>query len=153
MNTIMSAELKKRTFTDTVITCILCGAALVMAVWQFVTYLSGRGIPEYLTNAAYSFMIFTELGLLSMILLEIRRTGVPFSKKIILKLRIMAVVMMAGGIVPRCQQIGADDTSMAVSVTFDSVNMLLIVLSVVVGIISEVFVYGLKLQQDNDSIA
>ena len=152
MNNTMSTGLKKRTFTDTVITCIFCAAALAVSVWQLISFLIGR-VPQYLSNAAYSFSIFAELGLLSLILLEIRKTGVPFSKKIITKLRIMAVIMIVTGIVPSYHMMRVTETNTDIYVTFDSKNLLIMVVGVVIGILSEVFVYGYELQQDNDSIA
>ncbi len=93
----MSTGLKKRSFTDTVIICIFCGAALVISLWQLICFI--------------------------------------------------------GDIVPSYQQISTGETSAAVSVTFDSKNLLIIVVGVVIGILSEVFVCGYELQQDNDSIA
>jgi len=80
MSNTISYKLKKRTFADTVISCVICVAALAASVWQFVCFLNGEGKP-FITNAVYNFIIFAELGLLSLILLEIRKTGKPFSKK------------------------------------------------------------------------
>ena len=153
MNKMISEKLKKRTFADTVLSCILCFVALGAAVWQFMRFAGDTIITEYLTNSLYSLVIFAELGLLALILLEIRRTGKPFSKKIITKLRIMAVVLFAGGLIPSCSTIPVDDKQYAVSFSFDMQNILIIAAGVIIGIISEVFVYGLSLQEDNDLIA
>ena len=153
MNKTISEKLKKRTFIDTVLSCILCFAALGAAVWQFMRFAGNMRLKEYLTNSLCSLVIFAELGLLALILLEIRRTGKPFSKKIITKLRIMAVILFAGGLIPSCSTIPVDDSQFAVSLSFDMQNILLIALGVIIGIISEVFVYGLSLQEDNDLIA
>lgn len=152
MSNTISYKLKKRTFADTVISCIICVAALAASVWQFVCFLNGEGKP-FITNAVYNFIIFAELGLLSLILLEIRKTGKPFSKKIITKLRIMAVILFIGGLMPSYTEIGVDAQTEMVTFTFDAKNMLIIFIGVIIGIISEVFVYGLSLQEDNDLIA
>jgi hypothetical protein len=149
----ISEKLKKRTFIDTVLSCILCFVALGAAVWQFIRFAGDTLFMEYLANSLCSLAIFAELGLLALILLEIRRTGKPFSKKIITKLRIMAVVLFAGGLIPSCSTIPVDDSQFAVSLSFDMQNILIIAAGVIIGIISEVFVYGLSLQEDNDLIA
>lgn len=153
MNNFISEKLKKRTFIDTILSCIFCLAVLVTAIWQFMRYVNHRNMTEYLTNSLYSLVIFAEIGILSLILLEIRKTGKPFSKKIITKLRIMAVILFVGGLIPSYSTVKLDDTNTLVSVTFDMKNILLIGIGVIIGIISEVFVYGLSLQEDNDLIA
>ena len=152
MNKMISEKLKKRTFIDTVLSCILCLTALVFAVIQFVCYLENTSTTEHLTNSLCSFVIFAELGLLALILLEIHKTGKPFSKRIIAKLRIMAVMLFAIGLIPSQQVISSSEADYSVMI-FDMHNLLLVALGVIIGIISEIFVYGLSLQEDNDLIA
>ncbi len=153
MNNILSEKLKKRTFIDTVLSCFFCIAALVCAICQFIGYVGHQSAKEYLTNSLYALVIFAELGLLALILLEIRKTGKPFSKKIITKLRIMAIILFAGGLIPSCATTPLSDNELSLSVSFDMHNLLIIGIGIIVGIISEVFVYGFSLQQDNDLIA
>ncbi|WP_294754760.1 hypothetical protein [uncultured Ruminococcus sp.] len=153
MNKMISEKLKKRTFIDTILSCLFCLAALVLSVWQFIGYADHTNMKEYLSNSLCSLVIFAELGLLALILLEIRKTGKPFSKKIITKLRLMAVILLAGGLIPSCSTIPVDDSQFAVTISFDMQNILIIGIGVIIGILSEVFVYGLSLQEDNDSIA
>jgi hypothetical protein len=93
--------------------------------------------------------VFIELGLLSLILLEIRKTGKPFSKKIIIKLRVMAIVIMAGVFIPS----GFAENNSSLVITFDMKTVLIFFAGVIIGIISEIFSYGHSLQQDNDLIA
>ena len=150
MNYSMSAILKKRTFTDTIISCILCIAAIVFSAFQIVRYISTDD-PQHISNAVYCFIIFAELGLLSLILVEIRKTGRPFSSKIVTKLRIMAIVLMAGAIMPNLSN--AEESSTLLLLDFDIKNLIIAFLGVIVGIISEIFVYGRSLQEDNDMIA
>ena len=152
MNNTISVNLKKRTFIDTVLSCILCSTALVFSVIQFVCYLENTSVTEHLTNSLCSFVIFAELGLLALILLEIHKTGKPFSKRIIAKLRIMAVMLFAVGLIPAQQTMPTSEVGYSVMI-FDMHNLLLLAIGVVIGIISEVFVYGLGLQEDNDLIA
>lgn len=153
MNKTISEKLKKRTFIDTVLSCILCFAALGAVIWQLTCYASNTDIKEYLSNSLYSLVIFAEIGLLALILLEIRKTGKPFSKRIITKLRIMAVVLFAGGLIPSFTTTPISEAEYSVSMVFDMQNILLLALGVIIGIVSEVFVYGLSLQEDNDMIA
>ncbi|MBP5379625.1 MAG: DUF2975 domain-containing protein [Ruminococcus sp.] len=153
MNKMISEKLKKRTFIDTILSCIFCFAAIGCAVWQFMSYLSHTNTKEYLINSLYTLVIFAELGLLAMILLEIRKTGKPFSKKIITKLRIMAVILFAGGLIPSYASVPVSENEYSVTVSFDMQNILIIAIGVMIGIISEIFVYGLSLQEDNDLIA
>ena len=113
----------------------------------------GTFLMSFTKASLCSLVIFAELGLLALILLEIRKTGKPFSKKIITKLRLMAVILLAGGLIPSCSTIPVDDSQFAVTISFDMQNILIIGIGVIIGILSEVFVYGLSLQEDNDSIA
>ena len=152
MNDSMSKALKKRTRIDTVLSCVFCLAALVFAVIQFACYLENTSVTEHLTNSLCSFAIFTELGLLALILLEIHKTGKPFSKRIIVKLRIMAVILFTVGLIPSQQTIPTSEVEYSVMI-YDMHNILLLALGVIIGILSEVFVYGLRLQEDNDMIA
>ncbi|WP_024861557.1 DUF2975 domain-containing protein [Ruminococcus flavefaciens] len=153
MNKTISEKLKKRTFIDTILSCLLCFSALGAAVYQFIGYSEHTAIKEYLINSLYSLVLFAELGLLALILLEIRKTGKPFSKKIITKLRIMAVVLIAGALIPSYATVPISEQEYSVVIVFDMQNMLFIALGVIIGILSEVFVYGLSLQEDNDMIA
>jgi len=65
----------------------------------------------------------------------------------------MAVILFIGGLMPSYTEIGVDAQTEMVTFTFDAKNMLIIFIGVIIGIISEVFVYGLSLQEDNDLIA
>lgn len=150
MNYSMSAKLKKRTFTDTVISCILCAAAIVFSACQVISFFSTDD-PQHISYAVYFFIIFAELGLLSMILVEIRKTGRPFSAGIITRLRIMAIILMAGGLMPNLSNV--EESGTILSMNFDIKNLIIAFLGVIVGIISEIFVYGRDLQEDNDTIA
>ena len=152
MNDSMSKALKKRTRIDTVLSCVFCLAALVFAVIQFACYLENTSVTEHLTNSLCSFAIFTELGLLALILIEIHKTGKPFSKRIIVKLRIMAIMLFTVGLIPSQQTIPTSEVEYSVMI-YDMHNILLLALGVIIGILSEVFVYGLSLQEDNDMIA
>jgi hypothetical protein len=152
MNNTLSTDLKKRACADTIISCLLCFAELGFSVYHIIEYIRG-GSPECISNAVYSFVIAVELGLLSLILLEIKKTGRPFSKKIIIKLRAMALVLIVSGLMPRIEEITSEGGNEAISFTFSSMNMLVIFLGIIIGILSEIFVYGMSLQKDNDLIA
>ena len=63
----------------------------------------------------------------------------------------MAIVLMAGAIMPNLSN--AEESSTLLSADFDIKNLIIAFLGVIVGIISEIFVYGRSLQEDNDMIA
>jgi len=153
MNKMISEKLQKRTYADTVLSCIFCFLAVACAAWQFVNFLIHPKEKEFLTNSLCTLVIFAELGLLALILLEIRKTGKPFSKKIITKLRLMAIILFGGGLIPSYMTSSISENESLISASFDMQNILIITLGVIIGIISEIFVYGLSLQEDNDSIA
>lgn len=68
----MSTELKKRTFTDTVIICIFCGATLVISLWQLICFIGGI-VPSYQqigtgeTSAAQRLYSVKEVGIMAII--------------------------------------------------------------------------------------
>lgn len=159
----LSKDLKKRTFADMIISIILCAGAAAYLISMLVSFLN-NGMPEYITNMLYTAAIILELIMLISIFLEIRKKGKPFSKSVIIKLRIMAVLLMIVGCVPNLMLVPngpveemtdlfTEEISSMRVVYFGTQNLLVILLGVIIGIISEVFVYGGKLQEDNDLIA
>lgn len=81
------------------------------------------------------------------------KNGKPFSAAIIWKLRIIAVIIVAAGCMPSYVEVNTSDNTKIVSTTINFQNFFIIALGVIVGIISQIFVYGHKLQEDNDLIA
>lgn len=129
-------------------TGLLAAGALIAGLYALIAFI-GNGSKQYLTNIVYSFAISFVLLLLCLILANVRKNGKPFSAAIIWKLRIIA----AAGCMPSYVEVNTSDNIKIVSTTVNFQNFFIIALGVIVGIISQIFVYGHKLQEDNDLIA
>lgn len=152
MNDPKITSLKKRTYADMVLSGLLAAGALIAGIYSLIT-LVDNGPKQYLTNAVYSFAISFVLFLLCLILANVRKNGKPFSVAIIWKLRIIAVILIAAGCMPSYVEVNISDGMTVVSATVNFQNFLIMALGVIIGVISEIFVYGHKLQEDNDLIA
>ena len=131
----------------------LCAVLFFVLGAVYIVKLLGGGVKSYLTNAVYSFALSFELLLLCLIFVDIRKSGRPFTKGVILKLRIMSLILIAAGFMPSYVQIPLSENEFAVMISYNLQNMLVTALGVVVWVISQVFVYGRELQEDNDLIA
>lgn len=103
----------------------------------------------------YGFMCVL-LIIFSTILNEIHKTGKPFSKKIIIKLQIMAVLLIVLGVLPDMviMIVGFVGPASAFTVNlFEYDNVLPMVFGVCIGLVSEIFKYGYEIQEDIDQIA
>ena len=147
-----SEKLKKRTSIDLVISGII-GIAGAVAGIVFLIRFSGGAPKQYLTNAVYSLALAAETLLMSMILIQVRKNGTPFSQTVIRLLRIMAVILFLTGLMPSFVEVESEPNMVAVATTFNFQNFLLFAIGAIIGIISEIFVYGKALQEDNDLIA
>lgn len=80
--------------------------------------------------------------------------GTPFIKKNVTILRIIAVMTMLVAIIPECIKM---ITMLVVfnkgTVNFTQVNFFVLIVGVLIGVISEIFHYGYKLQEEMDQIA
>lgn len=80
-------------------------------------------------------------------------------KQIINKLRTLAVLVIVTGLIPDALTPIIDDilngsaTQFAYKLVFSEKNVIIAIVGVVIGIVSEMFVYGYELQDDIDSIA
>ena len=145
-------SLKKRTSIDLILSGIIGIAGAVAGIIFLIKF--GDGAPkQYLTNAVYSLALAAETLLLCLILIHVRKKGTPFSKTVILLLRIMAVILFLAGLMPSFVEVESEPNMVAVATTFNFQNFLLIALAAIIGAISEIFVYGKALQEDNDLIA
>ena len=147
-----SEKLKKRTSIDLVISCIIGIAGAVAGIVFLIRFIGGAP-RQYLTNAVYSLALAAETLLMSMILIQVRKNGTPFSQPVIRLLRIMAVILFLTGLMPSFVEVESEPNMVAVTTTFNFQNFLLFAIGAIIGIISEIFVYGKALQEDNDLIA
>ncbi|MBR2283500.1 MAG: hypothetical protein IJ874_03650 [Ruminococcus sp.] len=146
------SRLRKRASAEMWFSGIISVLALVIGILCLVK-LSDNAAKQYLTNAVYSFTIAAELLILSCIFADIRKNGKPFARAVINRLRIMSIILLIAGNMPNYIEIPVSDTSKAIVTSFNLQNMLMIVVALIILLISEIFVYGRKLQEDNDLIA
>ena len=141
--------LNKRIRTDVLITQILSGVFAVMTVIRLVTHEPGHACKD-----AFIAVIALLTGLL---FTDIRKSGKPFAKPVITKLRVLAIVVMCSGYVSQAvESIAAGMRSGGANFAFrltDPSSLLIAFVGIMIGIFSEVFVYGHALQDDMDHIA
>ena len=145
--------LNKRTRTDVIITLVLSGVFAVNAVFQLIA----RHDFSKAFSSLFLFVIFLLTGL---IFTDIRKNGKPFAKSVIRKMRILAVTVCCSGYLMQFADCIANSVgkqgSDAVQFTFrldDRNSVFLFLLGTIIGILSEIFVYGHALQKDMDQIA
>ena len=104
---------------------------------------------------AVSSVMMGVLFLLAYFMMQnIVKDGKPFSRKNINRLRIMAVTTMLAAIIPgSVEMLMTFAVFSNASVQLSQVSVLVLVLGVLLGVISEVFRYGYELQEDLDQIA
>lgn len=150
-----SDKLKNRLKIDTIcclITAIVMGLLALINMCYFLsckeTYL------DTLSGAAGAFTICLSFVIISLILVEIKKTGKPFTKSIIWKLRILAIWIMFGAFLPDLTTLTAEFILRnTFEIIINTKNLFTCLLGVVIGILSEIFVYGYELQDDVDLIA
>lgn len=145
--------LNKRTRTDVLITLVLSGVFAVSAVFQLIV----RHEPGKAVSGVFLFVIFLLTGL---IFVDIRKNGKPFAKSVITKMRALAVTVCISGYVSQFVDCIAEGIrnhgGEAFPFTFyldDRHSVYMFLLGTLIGILSEIFVYGHALQNDMDQIA
>ncbi|HPD01318.1 MAG: hypothetical protein GX625_08360 [Clostridiaceae bacterium] len=153
-------SLKKRIFGDMICSFAIAAVSIYVFITEMWTYFStDRTYPKHITFGLYALFVFGFTLITGLILLEIRKTGKPFSQKIINKLRVLAVLVIVAGLIPDAVTPIIDDmlngsaTQVAYKLVFSEKNIIIAIVGVVIGIVSEMFVYGYELQDDIDSIA
>lgn len=152
--------LQKRTKGDMICSFVAALVAVGIAVTEFWAYISTDGIyPEHLTNGIYAIFAFGITMILGLILLEVHKIGKPFSKRIINELRVLAVFVILGGVLPDSiapiieDVVNGTSSQISVELVMSAKNVIVSIIGVVIGVVSEIFVYGYELQDDVDSIA
>ena len=146
-------SLKKRTKSDMIFSFIIATFMGVVAFSQIKSYFIGGKDILNLYNGMYSLILCGVCIILGLILREVQLNGKPFTKKITKMLRSIAVIVIIGGFVPAVVSPFVINDGTTFSFHFDVINFAFSALGVMIGIISEIFVYGYELQDDNDSIA
>ncbi|NLK65771.1 MAG: DUF2975 domain-containing protein [Tissierellia bacterium] len=153
-------SLKKRTFADMICSLVISAISIYVFITEMWTYFSTNGaFPKHITRALYALFVLGFTLITGLILLEVCKTGKPFSRKIINKLRVLAILVIVAGFLPDAVTPIVDDmlngasTQIGFKLVFSEKNIIITVIGVVIGIVSEIFVYGYELQDDMDSIA
>lgn len=139
--------LNKRTRFDVICTLIFSGIFAAAAILKAI-----QRTPGTACSNLFLFVIFLLTGL---IFLDIRKCGKPFAKSVIRKTQILAITVMCSGIVPDLidsffRGIASQHFTLYLD---DRHTLTTMLLGIVIGILSEIFVYGHALQDDMDQIA
>lgn len=147
--------LKKRIKADMIFTIIVAVVMLVVMISNFVSYFTYDGIhSEMLSGAIQSLVTCGGLIAISLIMVDIFRKGKPFSKSIIVKLRVLAVWIIVGAFLPNVVTFIVEIlTIQEAEFSMGGRDAFVAILGVIIGIVSEIFHYGYELQEDMDSIA
>lgn len=164
MNKSISKELVARIKSDAVISKWIAGIAMLGAgiyLVQFVTTLlaknyDGTNVQAFAGNFVKLGCIAGVLVMLSMILNEICKTGKPFTASIAKKFKVMAfVLILAVPLAIFISSLAGFLDPYAVSINFEISfgDIAIMCFGVSVGIISEIFHYGVKLEDEMGMIA
>ena len=148
-----SSTLNKRLNTDRIITLIVAFLMIFVAAVQFISY-AKNGDTLAVRRGIHSVFSAIALILLYIGLRRIAVTGKPFDSRIVDLLRAIAITIMVGGFLPPFVEgfINIAHGSEFV-LNFGDIDIFIPLAGVIVGILSEIFVYGKDLQEDNDLIA
>jgi len=148
-----SISLNKRIKSDRIISLIVCILIALVGIYQVVLFCTG-GDTNSLRIAVHAFTCSAVLALIYLALLSVKKEGKPFTDKVIGYLRTCSVIIITGGILPFFLEM-AVYIMRGETYTWNvgDFDLLIPILGVVVGMISEIFVYGKDLQEDNDLIA
>ena len=148
-----SASLSKRLNTDRIITLVVAFLMLFVGAVQFINFAKSNDTTA-IRRGIHSIFSAVALILLYLGLSRIAATGKPFDTKIINLLRAIAIVIMVGGLLPPFAEGFVSLTQgKSFELNFGDLDIFIPLAGVIVGILSEIFVYGKDLQEDNDLIA
>jgi hypothetical protein len=156
-------DLQKRVKADSRCTKVITGcigvAMCFYAIYFITSIVNGTNNTDtpsvIFANLVRIGMIFAMFVLLSMFMNDLQKNGKPFTKKNIKRLRVIAILTMFTAVLPEFIQsiAGFFDAKATFTLTLTLANGVLLLLGVIFGIISEVFVYGYELEEEMDSIA
>ena len=146
-------ELNKRLKGDMMITLIVTAVMAFIGVAQTINFFM-KGDITLLKRGIQAIVMMLPLLIVYLILKRIEKTGKPFDEKIVKMLRILALMIIIAGVLPAFVETFANLVRFETfTVEFNGFDLFIPLLGVIIGIISEIFVYGKELQEDNDLIA
>ena len=156
------SKLKKRTKQDMILSFVVAGLALIQTISLISDFVVENDALS-LKGSMYGLLIMAATIVMGIMLLEVHRKGTPFTKKVTTLLRVLAIFIIIGGVMPevltpilvwmRNGGNGLIDFPVDIFVILSGANVAICVLGIAIGIISEIFAYGHELQEDNNSIA
>lgn len=148
-----SSRLKKRLQIDRIGTLAAMIIVFIFAIAHIVCF-ARFGDSIYVSKSVLCIVGTVSFFLLYLILKHIEVTGRPFDEKIIKLMRVIAFTLIIGGFIAPCGVFVADVIKYSkAEYLFNGFDLIIPVIGIIVGIISEIFVYGKDLQEDNDLIA
>lgn len=148
-------DLKKRTASDFYISLFITVVSIIIFIKNMISFILTKDVA-FIENATYAGLIAIIVFLVCLIIFDFRKNNNPFAMPIVWKLRALAIFVILTSLLPDVITriaIGVVGGENIVINLFTGDNLLVGVLGVVIGIISEIFVYGHILQDDMDSIA
>ena len=146
-------ELNKRLKGDMMITLIVTAVMAFIGVAQTINFFM-KGDITLLKRGIQAIVMMLPLLIVYLILKRIEKTGKPFDEKIVKMLRILALMIIIAGVLPAFVETFANLVRFETfTVEFNGFDLFIPLLGVIIGIISEIFVYGKELQEDSDLIA
>lgn len=157
MNKIGIFNLRNRIAADSIITAGLTLSVLRSFIKNLSACIAEKNFDtESITQCIYSFAGFSALFTLTLIFWDIHKKDSPFCQSVIVKLRVLAAVFFCIALIPVLFASAAEvftsaGNTASLFISYDF--WLLLLAGLIIGIISEIFVYGKELQEDNDTIA
>ena len=147
------ADLNKRLRSDGIASLIFAGIFFLLSCMQILNFFI-QNDSIFLKRGVQSLIMAIPLLLIYFIIRRTGATGKPFDDKNIRDLRIISIIVIIGGILPMAVEsfVGVIIYD-SVSVEIELFDLFIPLTGVIIGIISEIFVYGRDLQEDNDLIA
>lgn len=147
--------LKKRLKGDAICCIIIAIVMGVYAIAELSMYFSCNGeFVDMLNGSVQGLVMSIAFVIISLIMFEIMKHGKPFSKRIIVKLRVLGIWVMISAYLPDVVSFLVEFVKNNEGYFFPEIsNVFVSLLGVLLVIISEIFYYGYELQEDVDSIA
>lgn len=157
MNNTNIKELDNSLSIERIFTIVIFIAVLITAFISFFEFFLYKDITD-LKYGLYSIFAAIISGLLTLIFQDIHKKQTPFTKSVIIKLQCMAIITMLAGVMPsvisKCVSMMLEHTnSITFNLSLGSETTFILLIGTIIGIVSEIFKYGAKLQEDIDSIA
>lgn len=145
--------LNKRLKGDKISLLVIAGLMCFFGCAQIIKFILD-GDVIFLKRGVQGLVMMVPHFILFWILRRIALTGKPFDDKVVRGMRLLAISVIAAGVLPffieaMATVVKGDMFSFEINV-FD---LFIPLTGLIIGIISEIFVYGKELQEDNDLIA